>query len=285
MERRSEPRFEIAALGWVAQLDSLNQPRECHVLDISDNGIRLRTNHSLPVDEVICLGFHGHVLMIRIRNVRPLGDTFAVGAERVCSFSKEQFGGSQPTFERLQELLTEQGWNIEVSTAAPVLPPPAPPPLRSLQFPVMFAAALVVMISAGILFLGFRTRHPPPRVISELVSTVPAPPPIVISQPEPPAPAVHHVKISVQEPAWLTASADGKPLLDRGKMFAHNDSFEFDFSKLSYVHLGNSRGVQVVMDGNPVVLPEPHMIVGVLELKPSGSRLLPWSNDDPVAAP
>jgi hypothetical protein len=284
MERRSEPRFEIAALGWVAQFDSLNHPRECHVLDISDNGIRLRTNHSLPVDEVICLGFQGHVLMIRIRNVRPLGDTFAVGAERVCSFSKEQFGGGQPTFERLQELVSEQGWNIEVSSAAAVLPPPVPPS-RSLRFPVVFAAALVVTISAGILFLGFRTRHPPPRVISKRVSTVPAAPPLVISQPDPPPAALHHVKISVQEPAWLTASADGKPLLDRGKMFARNDTFEFNFSQLSYVHLGNSRGVEIVVDGKPVHLAEPHAVVGILELKPSGSRLLPWSNEDPVTGP
>jgi hypothetical protein len=122
-------------------------------------------------------------------------------------------------------------------------------------------------------------------VISDIASAVPALPPIVISQPDPPPAAVHHVKISIQEAAWITASADGKPLLDRGKMFARNDAFEFDFAQLSYVHLGNSRGVEIAVDGKPVQLAEPHMVVGVLELKPSGSRLLPWSNTDPVTSP
>jgi hypothetical protein len=394
----------------MAELNSLDHPSECRVLDISGVGVRLRSNTQPPIGEVICVGFHHHVLVVRVRNVQPRGDRFAVGAERVCSFPKSDFPGGQPTFQQLQTLLAEKGWNIQVNTepepqpqaqaepapepqlqaepqpqtepdpqpelesqpeaeaqpepepqpqAEPTLapqaepvpqlraqpqpeeepaavhPPPMPrpmptptplppPPLmtpttRSLRPIVAIAATFVMLISAGILFLGFRSHGTAPRITAAPVSaaapepvTAPAPaaadPAPVSADPGPiPAPAVtpspapravtpspapsavtpsaagHHVKVTILEPAWITASADGKPLLDRGKMFAKDDVFEFDFARLSYLHLGNSSGVRVVMDAKAVSLPEPHAVVGILELTPSGSRLLPWSNGDPVA--
>jgi len=258
----------------------MDRPRECRVLDISGAGIRLRTQHHMPVEEVVCLGFHEHVLVVRIRNVRPLGNEFVIGAERICSFPKEEFGDGQPTFEKLKELLATKGWDIEVDNAASVLPSPAPPPQRRRRcLPLVLAATLVALTGAGVLVFEL-FRHEPAR------QTVATPPPaertpVPAEQPPPASPALHHVKIGILEPAWITASADGKAVLDRGKMFAKDGSFEFDFSKLGYVHLGNSRGVQVFVDGKAVSLPEPHAVVGVLELTAEGSHLLPWSNEDP----
>jgi hypothetical protein len=258
--------------------------RDCRVLDVSGDGARLRTNQHMPVGEVVCLGFHEYILVVRIRNSRPQGETFAVGAERICSFPKEAFGAHQPTFGRLQELLAEKGWDIEESTAAFVIPQPAAPQ-RSWRIPLALAA-LTVIIFAGLYLLKHLQREPEPRATPAPVAAEPAPPPVVTPQPTAaPSLAVHHVKVAVLEPAWLTASADGKPLPELAKTYGKNDSMQLDFSKIAYLHLGNSRGVQIVMDGKTVTLAEPHAVVGVLELTPSGSRLLPWTNNDPVAAP
>ena len=267
----------------------MDRPCECRVLDISGAGIRLRTKQHMPAEEVVCLGFHEHVLVIRIRNVRPDGELFLVGAERICSFPVEQFGAGQPTFERLQELMAGKGWDIEVATAASVLPGPPPPPdasRKGRRLPlVLTAAAIVVVGAAGLLLFESSRSGRVKQAVQAPVAAEPMPRPADLPQAVTPAlsPLIHRVKLAVLEPAWVTASADGKALLDRGKMFAKDGSFAFDFSKIAYVHLGNSRGVEIEIDGKPVRLAEPHAVVGVLELTPSGSRLLPWTNEDPPA--
>jgi homeobox protein ESX1 len=480
-------------VGWLALLNNLEHPDECRILDISSDGIRLLTDEDLPVDEAICLGFHEHILVVRVRNVVQRGNQFAIGAERIFSFPKEDFGEGPPTFEKLQALLADKGWAIEVNTEiedaepepvareaapvynnvpeplaarrVPVIPPappaperrpaipalqsrepqsrepqarelenrepqssvllqdPPPPPTRfpeplarfqeppapfpeppppqfpepvdrrsgpldwgpmptmpeaptprkSLRAPVALAATIVLLIGAGALYVNFlRNRHPAPHAAVASVTprpepveskpapapdddrtasrsavasgatptpaavtppaaapakTLPAPakqatpvavtpppaapakalpapakqatpvataPPVAArptpapaaaAAPKPASSGTHHVKVSIIEPAWLTASADGKALLGLGKMYGKNESFEFDFSGVSFVHLGNSRGVTVTVDGKPINLPEPHAVVGVLQLTPSGSHLLPWTPKDPVAEP
>ena len=89
------------------------------------------------------------------------------------------------------------------------------------------------------------------------------------------------MKLAILQPAWITASADGKPLPQAGKTFDRNESLEFGFDKIAYVHLGNTLGIALTVDGRPVKLPESRTVTGVLELTPAGERLLPWSAEDP----
>lgn len=283
------------------------------------------------MEEVICLDFQEHVLLARVRNTQPRGERFAIGAERICTFAKEDFGGGLPTFETLRSPLAEKGWLLEVTVPDPepvassperavpvsqqqVVPdapkqvapnlrlivPVSATPFSSLRLPLALAATMILLISAGALFMKLRPRHAVPQVArpngveraaspaTEPLKVEPESPPPNMSGAAVPASAqktvsaIHHVKINVLDTSWLSASSDGNALLGPGRMYRKNDAFEFDFSKSSFLHLGNSYGVQATLDGKAISLPELRGAARVLQLTPSGSRLLPWTNDDPA---
>jgi hypothetical protein len=195
-----------------------------------------------------------------------------------------------------------------VRTLRHAAPPvtPAPASRRGLLTAAM--AALVVV--AGLIFLGLQHRASAPDsaaavapVLAAAPSPVAAAPGPVIEAPKPaapsPAPAVaavtndaqptaapvadlHHVRLAISNPSWISATADGKTVLSR--LFNQGDVHDFQFSKVAFVHVGNSANVELSLDGKAVHLAGDSGPLRLVEITPDGARILPWTNGDPPSA-
>lgn len=89
----------------------------------------------------------------------------------------------------------------------------------------------------------------------------------------------HQVRLAILDPTWVSATADGKVVL--AKTFQKGDSGEFQFSRIAFVHLGNSSGVELSLDGRPLRLIGNKGALRLIEITQQGARTVPWTNGDP----
>lgn len=88
-----------------------------------------------------------------------------------------------------------------------------------------------------------------------------------------------HARIQALEPSWLTATVDGKETV--AKLLDKGETREFAFSQVMRVRLGNAGGVEITSNGNSIGPIGQSGAVRVVELTPTGFRILPWRRADP----
>jgi hypothetical protein len=178
---------------------------------------------------------------------------------------------------------------LETETQEPVSHPPDAQSAAGSRRGLIAVAILVLLIAAGVLVL--RTRHQASTRDTVAAAAPEAPPAPVEEPPVPPiakqptatpGPTVHQVHLAILNPAWVSATADGKAVL--GKMLAKGDSDEFQFSRVAFVHLGNSSGVAITLDGKPLQLAGDSGPLRLVQITPDGGRILPWTNGDPASS-
>ena len=92
------------------------------------------------------------------------------------------------------------------------------------------------------------------------------------------ATGMHRAEIRGLESAWVTASADGKPLFS--KIISKGESRQVEFFQYAFLHLGSTKGLQVTINGQVIQMGQrPGM--RLVELRPWGVNFLPWTNSDP----
>jgi hypothetical protein len=125
---------------------------------------------------------------------------------------------------------------------------------------------------------------PAPATPASSTATAPSSP-----TPQPSAPAtvaqpansnLHAFAITSREPSWLEIAIDGKTVFQ--KMVAAGETKQMEFSRVAYVHIGNSAKVDVTLDSRPVARPAQASQLRLLELTASGARDLPWRNGAPI---
>jgi hypothetical protein len=178
-----------------------------------------------------------------------------------------------------------------------------PPPLevstpKKKSWPMWVAAIAGLLLAVGAVTMVTRTRAdaraseppkiagtpPAPATPASSTATAPSSP-----TPQPSAPAtvaqpansnLHAFAITSREPSWLEIAIDGKTVFQ--KMVAAGETKQMEFSRVAYVHIGNSAKVDVTLDSRPVARPAQASQLRLLELTASGARDLPWRNGAPI---
>jgi hypothetical protein len=122
---------------------------------------------------------------------------------------------------------------------------------------------------------------PTPQPSSIIPSTSPTPQrsaPATVAQPT--NSNLHAFAITSRGPSWLEIAIDGKTVFQ--KMVAAGETKQMEFSRVAYVHIGNSAKVDVTLDSRPVARPAQASQLRLLELTASGARDLPWRNGAPI---
>jgi hypothetical protein len=186
----------------------------------------------------------------------------------------------------------------EPAAEAPPLPIPSPPPPASVPSArpwrgrIVIAAGLALAIATVSYLL--HVMHEAPVYSAPVADALPATPPVLqisvapvapptpepASSPDPSPAALHHARFTVLERAWVSVTVDGKPAI--AKVLDPGETPEVEFSKISYVHLGNYHAVEIKLDGVDVQSLTGGGALRLIELSPSGARTLPWSNGDPT---
>jgi Domain of unknown function (DUF4115)/PilZ domain len=176
---------------------------------------------------------------------------------------------------------------VEAAESLPSPPAVSLPAGRSWRGRVVIAAGLVLAIATVSYLLHL--MHQAPVYSAPVATAVPAAPPEApapepVAAPATPAVAVassdvHHARFTILERAWVSATADGKAAF--AKVMEPGDTPELEFSKIAYVHLGNYHAVQISLDGAEVPGLTGGGALRLIELAPSGARILPWTNGDP----
>jgi hypothetical protein len=196
---------------------------------------------------------------------------------------------------------------VEPLTASePALRPLAPPPLHTHAAPVhavetravnkglpaWVAVGVGLVLALVVVAILARTNpdarasvpakpeeHPAP--VTPVSSTAPQPN-TPTATPQPATSNLHAFAITAREPAWLEIAIDGKTVFQ--KMVAAGETKQMEFSRVAYLHIGNSAKVDVTLDSQPVARPAPTGALRLLELTASGARDLPWRNGGPILA-
>ena len=93
-----------------------------------------------------------------------------------------------------------------------------------------------------------------------------------------PAGGAHHAQIKVTKTSWISVSADGKQIY--AKTAQEGEVVTIDFTRRSYVHLGNAAGVELTLDGKAQTL-GPGRALRLVKFEPTGMSVIPWSDGDP----
>ncbi len=197
--------------------------------------------------------------------------------------------------ERVAERVAERTPSIP-SAPPPMSPPPAPVPQqiflpqppkpeaprtepqsrhKSWRMPLAAAAAIAMMSFTGSLFWSYRHSAGAlaPTARPANITASPAKPTSVVPATNP---ATRHAEIRVMEPAWVSATSDGKELF--GKLLAKDETRQIEFAEKALVRVGNAGGVEISIDGKPIGPLGPRGKIRELEITPAGYRFVPVTN-------
>jgi hypothetical protein len=159
--------------------------------------------------------------------------------------------------------------------------PPEPmrmetPPRPSRRLPWGLAAAAAVAVFAVSAFWSYRSAN---SSVHPAVSVAPARAASSAQQVSPPAGTLRstsgnrRAEIHVVEPAWVSATSDGKELFE--KLLAKDETRQIEFAEKALVRVGNAGGVEITVDGKPIGPLGPHGKIRALEITPGGYRFVP----------
>ena len=141
--------------------------------------------------------------------------------------------------------------------------------IRQWRIPIGLAAAAVLGWGLSALFWSFGSSGAATHLqssITALISPKEAPAPV-------PASSVRHAIIKAVEPTWVVATSDGKRLFNR--KLAKDDIRKIEFSEKAVLRIGNAKGVEITLDGNPIGPIGGRGQPRLVELSATGFRLLP----------
>ncbi len=93
-----------------------------------------------------------------------------------------------------------------------------------------------------------------------------------------------HVEIKAIETSWISATSDGKEILN--KLLPKKQTSIVEFSEAVLLTIGNAGGVEISLEGKPIGPIGSEGAVRFLELTPTGFRFLPRDTvRDPHGAP
>jgi hypothetical protein len=281
MNRRVEPRFPVDLPAHVTILGNIlgNPDRElaCQLIEWSANGMKLLSPEKLLEDVIIGLDLEFHVVLAVIRHWHPLGERYAIGAERIHVIDKDALRQGEPTGDQMRAILAERGWSL-LSEISPVMDPPSSS--RSWRLPMALAASLAIAALAVVYFLQFPAGTAKahslavPAAAVEAAIPPPAPEPFPPNAPRP----ARRVQIKALSTTWVAVTADGKDILAR--LLTEGDTKQIDFSKVAHVRVGAAGGVEIHFNGKPLgSLGRPGQL-RLIEFTPEEFRFLPWTDTD-----
>src|SRR5260370_26319471 len=78
MERRGEPRFDVAASANIRLLQDPSRRIPCNIVNVSANGMRVLAEESLPLGRFLILEMEHHLVALQTANLEAVGDKFAI---------------------------------------------------------------------------------------------------------------------------------------------------------------------------------------------------------------
>jgi hypothetical protein len=119
MNRRTETRFQVYSR---AQLVFLDQPE--HVLnvsltDMSGAGFQLLADEDLRPGQMIVVETDAHLMLAETRNSHRRGDRYAVGAQRLHTYSKLDVPDQAGTLQKVQILINDYQQKSRKESAIP----------------------------------------------------------------------------------------------------------------------------------------------------------------------
>src|SRR5712671_1014981 len=120
MERRTEPRFNVASNACIYLPDDPTRAIPCFLTNVSAGGVRVWVNQGLPFGQPVVIDLEHHLVAAEMRNSQQVGEKFEIGLQRMRAVSKldrSAAGGAQ-----VLELMIQMGWRTAAVPATPDLP-------------------------------------------------------------------------------------------------------------------------------------------------------------------